>query len=346
MDCAKRAFNGSGCETLDNDVEDHPFDYRNFEGTIPRGEYGGGTVMIWEEGTYEPAESDPKNKKGREKQLLAELKSGKLKFMLHGKKVNGLFALVKVHVRQQNAWLLMKLEDSYATKEDITLKDRSVITDRNMEEIAVEAVHDSVLKKMGKSVSTSSEKNTLTNSQVVTTVVLSFQCFSDNQASACKYLADHYVFTMPDKSSFNGTSSGRILDRLTNLMADLLVHLGMVFKELNLQSAYLIDSFPVSVCKNIRICKSKIIKGKELRGYNTPKHEFFYSFKIHVAITKEDIPVEFIATVGSIHGNTAFQEMLLNLPKNSDLCAYLNEEQMELLLALKKLKASRHCTKF
>jgi len=59
-------------------VEDHPFDYRNFEGIIPQGEYGGGTVIVWDEGTYEPIE-EIKGKKAQEKHLLAQLKSGSLK---------------------------------------------------------------------------------------------------------------------------------------------------------------------------------------------------------------------------------------------------------------------------
>ncbi|MDQ6480701.1 transposase [Dyadobacter sp. LHD-138] len=98
---------------------------------------------------------------------------------------------------------------------------------------------------------------------------------------------------------------------------------------------YIIDSFPVDVCKNIGICRSKIIKGKEFRGYNASKREYFYGFKtaaaaVHVVTTKEGIPVEFMVTAGSIHDNTAFQGMSLGLPENSDLyadSAYLKEDQ-------------------
>jgi bifunctional non-homologous end joining protein LigD len=77
-------------------VEDHPFDYRNFEGIIPQGQYGGGTVIVWDEGTYEPIE-EIKGKKAQEKYLLAQLKSGSLKIKLHGKKLEGEYALVKTH---------------------------------------------------------------------------------------------------------------------------------------------------------------------------------------------------------------------------------------------------------
>src|SRR6478735_5922491 len=75
-------------------VEDHPFDYRNFEGIIPKGQYGGGTVIVWDEGTYEMA-GEFGSKKEMEKSLLQGLKKGKIHFLLHGKKLKGEFALVK-----------------------------------------------------------------------------------------------------------------------------------------------------------------------------------------------------------------------------------------------------------
>jgi bifunctional non-homologous end joining protein LigD len=92
-------------------VEDHPYDYRSFEGIIPEGNYGAGTVIVWDEGTYEAADLKGKSKKEQEKVLLHELHQGKIKFVLHGKKLKGEYALVKAHGRGENGWLLMKLED-------------------------------------------------------------------------------------------------------------------------------------------------------------------------------------------------------------------------------------------
>lgn len=117
-------------------VEDHPYDYRTFEGIIPQGEYGGGTVMVWDEGIYMPAEDPQKDKKVNEKKLLHELYSGKIKFVMSREKLKGQFALVKAHGRGENAWLLMKLDDEYATKDNITLEDKSVISGQSLEEIA------------------------------------------------------------------------------------------------------------------------------------------------------------------------------------------------------------------
>ena len=116
-------------------VEDHPYDYRSFEGIIPEGNYGAGTVIVWDEGTYEAADLKGKSKKEQEKSLLHELHQGKIKFVLHGKKLKGEYALVKAHGRGENGWLLMKLEDKYASTDDITLKDKSVTSKKTLEQV-------------------------------------------------------------------------------------------------------------------------------------------------------------------------------------------------------------------
>ncbi len=116
-------------------VEDHPYDYKNFEGIIPKGQYGGGTVIVWDEGTYEAAEFDTKDKKAQEKHLLHQLHSGKVKIILQGKKLKGAYALVKSTNRGENAWLLMKLNDEYVSKEDITLKDKSVQSNKTIAQV-------------------------------------------------------------------------------------------------------------------------------------------------------------------------------------------------------------------
>ena len=125
-------------------VEDHPFDYRNFEGIIPEGNYGAGTVIVWDEGTYEPLENSSKNNKEAEKDLLSQLHAGSLKFRMHGKKLKGEFALVKIKNSEQNSWLLIKHNDEYATTEDITEKDKSVISKKTIAQ--VEKTSDKIWK--------------------------------------------------------------------------------------------------------------------------------------------------------------------------------------------------------
>jgi bifunctional non-homologous end joining protein LigD len=113
-------------------VEDHPYDYKNFEGIIPKGQYGGGTVIVWDEGTYEAAEGDYSDKKQMETSLLSQLNKGKLTFILHGKKLKGEFHLVKASYRGDNSWLLMKTKDKYATTTDILKKEKSVISGKTI----------------------------------------------------------------------------------------------------------------------------------------------------------------------------------------------------------------------
>lgn len=93
-------------------VEDHPYDYKDFEGNIPEGNYGAGQVEVWDSGTYEPLEEN--SKLSDEKELLKELHAGSLKFILHGKKLKGEFTLVKMKNTDDNSWLLIKHKDEFA----------------------------------------------------------------------------------------------------------------------------------------------------------------------------------------------------------------------------------------
>ncbi|MFD2744155.1 MULTISPECIES: DNA ligase D [Sphingobacterium] len=107
-------------------VEDHPLSYRTFEGEIPKGSYGFGTVHIFDEGYYTPLE-----KSHGEKELLAELKSGSVKIVLHGKKLKGEFALVRMKQAQDdNAWLLLKHKDKYAVEQAYDAEDEVSAADK------------------------------------------------------------------------------------------------------------------------------------------------------------------------------------------------------------------------
>jgi bifunctional non-homologous end joining protein LigD len=117
-------------------VEDHPYDYRTFEGIIPKGQYGGGTVIVWDEGTYEPLDDSLTGKKAQENELLKQLHAGSLKFRMHGKKLKGEYALVKTNGRGENSWLLIKHKDRYASETDITLKDKSVQSGQTIDQVA------------------------------------------------------------------------------------------------------------------------------------------------------------------------------------------------------------------
>ena len=117
-------------------VEDHPYDYRTFEGVIPAGNYGGGTVIVWDEGTYEPMEAQGLNRKEQEKLLLKQIHSGNLKLRMHGKKIKGDYALFQMKGRGERSWILVKKNDEFASEQDITENDRSVKSGKSMVEVA------------------------------------------------------------------------------------------------------------------------------------------------------------------------------------------------------------------
>ena len=120
-------------------VEDHPYDYRNFEGVIPAGNYGGGTVIIWDEGVYEPEGAEGLSKAEVEKMVLKGLDSGSLNLVLHGKKLQGLFTLLQLkRDAKGKSWLLIKKRDGFAEDKDITLQNTSVRTGKTIAQVAKE----------------------------------------------------------------------------------------------------------------------------------------------------------------------------------------------------------------
>jgi bifunctional non-homologous end joining protein LigD len=115
------------------EVEDHPIEYNTFEGTIPKGEYGGGTVMLWDRGTYEPEAG------GGEDALREGYERGDLKIVLHGKRLRGGWVLVRMRrPGERPQWLLIKHRDEFADASYDVVADvqTSVATGRTMEEIA------------------------------------------------------------------------------------------------------------------------------------------------------------------------------------------------------------------
>jgi bifunctional non-homologous end joining protein LigD len=123
-----------GVRRLAMEVEDHPIEYNTFEGTIPKGQYGGGTVMLWDRGTYEPEGG------GGEEALRDGYARGDLKIVLHGKRLTGGWVLVRMRRDEggRAQWLLIKHRDEHADPDYDVVADvqTSVTTGRTMEEIA------------------------------------------------------------------------------------------------------------------------------------------------------------------------------------------------------------------
>jgi bifunctional non-homologous end joining protein LigD len=114
-------------------VEDHPFDYKDFEGIIPEHNYGAGGVIIWDRGRYRhPSDADGRDS---ERPLLEGLEKGDLKFILEGEKLKGEFALVKIR-KDEKSWLLLKKKDAHASSADVLKDNRSVASGRTLQEIS------------------------------------------------------------------------------------------------------------------------------------------------------------------------------------------------------------------
>ena len=115
---------------LARQVEDHPVEYADFEGVIPADEYGGGTVMVWDIGTWEPEVPD----------VGEALRKGDLKFQLYGKKLQGSWVLVRSRgfgSKSKPSWLLIKHRDAYASDEDVTVEEPySALSGRSLAQIA------------------------------------------------------------------------------------------------------------------------------------------------------------------------------------------------------------------
>lgn len=108
-------------------VEDHPFDYLHFEGTIPQGNYGAGTVIVWDTGSYSLKEP-----------LSRQLERGKVSVELYGNKLKGLFTLIRT--KKENQWLLIKVQDKYVSEADLTLvSPESVLSGKSNSDIESEA---------------------------------------------------------------------------------------------------------------------------------------------------------------------------------------------------------------
>lgn len=187
----------------------------------------------------------------------------------------------------------------------------------------------------------------LNDAQIITTALVAARYFSGNFAKSRIYLREVHQFNFPDKSNFN-----RHLHRLAPTISSLFLALGQTLKALNLSSQYMIDSFPVAVCRNIRIKRCKLLKHKAYRGKNMSKREYFYGFKVQVITTLEGLPVQYFICAGSFHDITAFKSMNIDLPSGSELYAdsaytdyeledYYKELEQIHLLAVRKSNSKR-----
>ncbi len=124
-------------------TDDHPLAYTRFEGVIPEGNYGAGTVMVWDRGTY----TNIKKKNGKKVSMAECIKQGTIEIFLKGEKLYGSYALVRTHLHGGDNWLLIKMKDEYA---NMKYKDttKSALTGRTMAEIRRDPQHTVTKKRI------------------------------------------------------------------------------------------------------------------------------------------------------------------------------------------------------
>ncbi len=152
-----------------------------------------------------------------------------------------------------------------------------------------------------------------TDAEVITTAIVSGLFFKGHMEHAISFIKSTGLLpNMLGKSRFN-----RRIHAIYELIISLFFRIAKAIKRLNITSEYSIDSFPVVICENIRISRSKIIKGKIYRGFKASKRQYFYGFTVQVIATIDGIPVEFALLPGSIHDSEGMKNMFFDLPQGS-----------------------------
>jgi len=121
-----------------------------------------------------------------------------------------------------------------------------------------------------------------------------------------------YIPNMLSRSRYN-----RRLHRIADLFLTLFLRLGETWKKLNERSVYVIDSYPIAVCDNYRIKRSKIYHGEDFRGYIASKKRYFYGLRIHILVTEQGEPVEFFLEPGAFSDTGALSLYHFDLPKDA-----------------------------
>ncbi len=153
--------------------------------------------------------------------------------------------------------------------------------------VAIYAIVEDLLKAIGHQEDCRIE---MSDAEVITAALVAARFFDGNQFLACQYLLEHGLMPkMLCKSRFS-----RRWHRLFLPLLDLFDYLGTIFKALNSSSEYMLDSFPVPICDNIRIPKARLVSSEDYRGYIASKKRFFYGIRVQLLSTTDGIPVEFV----------------------------------------------------
>ena len=176
--------------------------------------------------------------------------------------------------------------------------------------IAIYVFIDDILIEIGHK--ETPNRNT-SDSEIITVALIAAKYFHGNIDHAISFAkATNLCPGMLGKSRFN-----RRIHAIFELIIDLFSNTAELIKKLNISSEYSIDSFPIATCENIRICRSRLIKGKQYRGFKPSMRKYFYGFSVQVIATVDGIPVEFAMLPGCYHDVDGMKNMFFNLPENS-----------------------------
>lgn len=176
--------------------------------------------------------------------------------------------------------------------------------------IAIYAIVEDLLRAVGH---TEDCRVQMSDAEVITAALVAARFFQGNQFLACQYLLEHGLMPkMLCKSRFS-----RRWHRLFLPLLDLFDYLATILKSLNSSSEYMLDSFPVAICDNIRISQSKLLTSEDYRGYIASKKRYFYGIRVQLLSTTSGIPVEFVFLPGEAHDTRGLKALPLNLPPDS-----------------------------
>lgn len=171
---------------------------------------------------------------------------------------------------------------------------------------------DDLLKTMGHY---EDSRRKVSESEVITTAVVSSLYFGGHQDKARQFMKmTGMIPHMQDKSRFN-----RRLHAVSDLVYSLFMQVGYYFKYVSCEMSYVLDSFPVAVCDNMRISNCKLLKGNHWRGRQSSMRRYFYGVKVQLLVTKDGIPVEFGFVPGSEHDVQGLKKLPLALPPESEV---------------------------
>jgi hypothetical protein len=210
--------------------------------------------------------------------------------------------------------------------------------------VAIYCICDDILKGLNHC---EDKQRQMSDAEVMTTSIAAALFFGGNMQTSRIFLQEHgYIPKMLEKSRFN-----RRQHKIAELFLVVFELFGEVWKQLNEESVYVMDSFPVSACDNYRIPRCHLYTGEAWRGYQASKKRYFYGLKIHLMVTKHGQPVEFFLTPGSWSDTRALKMYNFDLPEGSLLTGdkayndYRYEDMLEMagidLLPLRKKNSQR-----